>query len=283
MQIHLLDTGFFKLDGGAMFGVVPQSIWKRLNPPDENNMCTWAKRCWLIEHGNRLCLVDTGMGNKQDEKFFGFYYQHGNATLESSLQAAGYSKEDVTDVFITHMHFDHVGGAVSWNEDKSGYVPTFPNALYWTNQAHLDWAMKPNPREKASFLKENIVPLQDHGVLKLIPEGKMPEELPFCDIVFVNGHTEKQMLPMLEYNGKKLCFMADLLPSQHHIKLPYVMGYDVRPLLTMSEKADFLSRALKEEILLLFQHDKDTEAAYLKENERGQIVAGEVGSMTELL
>ena len=271
MRIHLLDTGFFKLDGGAMFGVVPKSIWHKLNPVDDNNMCTWAKRCWLIEDGDSLTLVDTGMGDKQSEKFFGHYYLHGEASLHGSIKAAGYHPDEITDVFITHMHFDHVGGAVSWNKDHTAYVPTFKKARYWSNRAHYDWATHPNPREKASFLKENIKPLVDHQVLYFIEPGEVPDNLPFSELIFVDGHTEKQMLPIVDYKGQKMVFMADLLPSAHHIKGPYVMAYDVRPLDTMKEKAEFLDRAYKEEMLMVFQHDKDNQAGLLTApDERGR-------------
>jgi len=245
MQLHVLNTGFFKLDGGAMFGVVPKTIWQKTNPADESNMCSWAMRSLLIEDGNRLILIDTGIGDKQSEKFFSHYYLFGNDTLHGNLAKLGFKADDVTDVILTHLHFDHCGGAITWNERKDGYRPVFKNATYWSSALHWDWAVKPNPREKASFLSENILPIQESGQLKFIGRNGdfTPEALPNIDIRFVDGHTESMMIPQISYKGKTIVFMADLLPSIGHIPLPYVMGYDTRPLITISEKAAFLKNS----------------------------------------
>jgi glyoxylase-like metal-dependent hydrolase (beta-lactamase superfamily II) len=270
MAIHTLDTGLFKLDGGAMFGVVPKAIWQKTNPADANNMCTWAMRCLLIEDGNRLLLIDNGIGNKQDEKFRGHFYLHGDASLEGSLRQLGFSSADVTDVFLTHLHFDHCGGSVQREADGTLRV-AFPNATFWSNQAHWDWAVTPNVREKASFLKENILPIQESGQLRFInsvAEGL--EALPqFSDLIFADGHTEKMMVPVLNYKGRKLAFMADLLPSTGHIPLPYVMGYDMRPLQTLAEKEDVLRRAADENWVLLLEHDSVNEACTVQHTEKG--------------
>lgn len=268
MNLHVIETGNFKLDGGAMFGVVPKSLWQRTNPADANNMCDWAMRCLLIEDGKRLILIDNGIGNKQDDKFFSHYYLHGDANLEKSLNAKGFKREDVTDVFMTHLHFDHCGGGVSWNSDKTKFDLTFPNAKYWSNYEHWNWATVPNDREKASFLKENILPIQESGHLNFID---INENSPFpqFDIFYANGHTDKQMIPLIKYNGKTLAFMADLLPSVGHIPLPYVMGYDTRPLLTMREKKLFLETAAKEEYVLFLEHDYNNECCTVKQTEKG--------------
>ncbi|SHJ74916.1 Glyoxylase, beta-lactamase superfamily II [Arenibacter nanhaiticus] len=272
MKLHPIETGNFKLDGGAMFGVVPKSIWNRTNPADPNNMIDIAARCLLIEDGNRLILIDTGMGNKQSEKFFGYYYRWGNFTLDSSLQKLGFHRDDITDVFMTHLHFDHCGGSVQWNKDKTGYEPAFKNATYWTNEAHWNWAITPNAREKASFLEENLLPMQESGQLKFIDRGKASfkknSELNF-DILFIDGHTEKQMLPHIRYQGKTLVFVADLIPTVGHIPLPYVMGYDTRPLLTLQEKDSFLNTAVDHEYLLFFEHDAHNELCTLQHTEKG--------------
>ncbi|NKI27939.1 MBL fold metallo-hydrolase [Arenibacter sp. 6A1] len=272
MKLHPIETGNFKLDGGAMFGVVPKSIWNRTNPADPNNMIDIAARCLLIEDGNRLILIDTGMGNKQSEKFFGYYYRWGNFTLDSSLQKLGFHRDDITDVFMTHLHFDHCGGSVQWNKDKTGYEPAFKNATYWTNEAHWNWAITPNAREKASFLKENLLPMQESGQLKFIDRGetsfKEHSELNF-GILFIDGHTEKQMLPHIQYQGKTLVFIADLIPTVGHIPLPYVMGYDTRPLLTLQEKDSFLNTAVDKEYLLFFEHDAHNELCTLQHTEKG--------------
>ena len=271
MNLYVIDTGFFKLDGGAMFGVVPKSIWNRKHPADENNMCTWAMRCLLVETGDRLILIDTGMGNKQSEKFFGFYYLQDTVTLEDSLAKHGFSVNDVTDVFLTHLHFDHVGGAIQWDNGKEKLVPTFPNARYWSNESHWDWAVNPNPREKASFLKENILPIRESGQLNFVRESDWltPDVFPGFDVLFVNGHTEKQMLPVLHYKGHTIIYTADLIPSVHHLGLAYVMGYDVRPLDTMQERQRLYNEFIPQDALLFFEHDAHHELAIPETTERG--------------
>jgi len=267
MQLHTIDTGFFKLDGGAMFGVVPKAIWNKTNPADENNLCTWAMRCLLIEDGNRLILIDTGIGNKQDQKFFSHYYLHGDATLDSSLVAKGFHRDDITDVFLTHLHFDHVGGAVMRESDK--LIPAFKNATYWSNEQHWDWAINPNDREKASFLKENILPIQESGQLKFIDniDGTV-----FSDNVIVKfayGHTDAMMLPLINFKGKQILYMADLLPSTGHLPMPYVMAYDMFPLKTLTEKKIFLTEALEKEYILYLEHDPINECCTLQQTEKG--------------
>ncbi len=272
MKIYPINTGYFKLDGGAMFGVVPKTLWQRTNPADENNMCNWAMRSLLIEDGNRLILIDTGIGDKQSEKFFGFYDLHGDDTLDKSLATQGFSRDDITDVFLTHLHFDHCGGAIKWNKDRTGYEPAFKNARFWSNERHWQWATEPNPREKASFLKENIMPIEESGQLNFIntPETEfiVTTDLGF-DAVVVNGHTDAQMCPILNVGDKKLVFMADLLPSTGHIPLPYVMGYDTRPLLTMEEKARFLHMAADEGLYLFLEHDPINEVCQVQHTEKG--------------
>ncbi len=265
MKLHVIETGNFKLDGGAMFGVVPKSLWSRRHPADEKNMCTWSMRCLLIEEGNRLILIDTGIGDKQDDKFFSFYYLHGDDSLDKSLKAKGFHPTDITDVFLTHLHFDHCGGALVRDKDK--IVPKFPNAKYWSNEDHWNWAIKPNPREKASFLKENIVPIQESGQLNFTEFDKSPFE--FMDIIYVDGHTDKQMLPVIHYKDKKIVFCADLLPSAHHIPIPWVMAYDTRPLLTMKEKTEFLERSVLEDFILFFEHDANNQCGNLMKTEKG--------------
>lgn len=250
-----------------MFGVVPKSIWNKLNPADGNNMCTWAMRCLLIEDGDRLILIDTGIGDKQDSKFFGFFYLHGEDNLFKSIKKAGYSPDDITDVFLTHLHFDHCGGALRFNDNRSKIIPSFKNATYWSNKDHWEWATQPNPREKASFLTDNILPLKESGQLKFIEEGKSPFEN--IEILLVDGHTEKQMLPMIRYKNKTIVFVADLLPSTGHIPLPYLMAYDVRPLLTLKEKETFLNKAATEEYILFFEHDPVHECCLVEHTERG--------------
>ena len=270
MTIHPIDTGLFKLDGGAMFGVVPKSMWQKLNLPDANNMCTWAMRSLLVEDGGRLLLIDNGIGDKQDEKFRGHFYLHGDDSVEKSLRKLGFGRADVTDVFLTHLHFDHCGGSVLRRPDGTLRL-AFPNATYWSNAAHWDWAVAPNPREKASFLPENILPIQESGQLKFIdPQVGVADALPqFREIIVADGHTEKLMVPVLEYRGRTLAFMSDLLPSAGHIPLPYVMGYDVRPLVTMTEKAAVLARAAAENWVLLLQHDAAHEACTVQQTDRG--------------
>lgn len=268
MKLHTINTGHFKLDGGAMFGVVPKSIWQKLNPADENNMCSWAMRCLLIEDGNRLILIDNGMGNKQDAKFFGHYYLHGTDTLEGSLNAAGFTSSDITDMFLTHLHFDHCGGSIQYNTDKTKLQTAFPNATYWSNESHWQWAIQPNAREKASFLKENIMPIQESGQLKFID---LATKSPFdkVEIMFADGHTEKQMLPIIEYKSHKIVFVADLIPSVGHIPLPYVMAYDMRPLQTLNEKTVLLEKAASENYILFFEHDPLHECATLQHTDKG--------------
>lgn len=269
MKLHPIHAGLFKLDGGAMFGVVPKSIWSRTNPTDENNLCTWAMRCLLIEDGNRLILIDNGVGDKQDEKFFSHYHLHGNHTLEGSLKVAGFSFADITDVILTHLHFDHCGGGVRWKDkDKRIAETVFANANYWSNEDHWRWAVEPNAREKASFLKENLLPMQESGQLKFInPQDKNP--LTQFDILYVDGHTEKMMIPHIKYKDKTIVFGADFLPSTGHIPLPYVMSYDTRPLLTLQEKRVFLEKATKENYIIFFEHDAVNECCTLKMTERG--------------
>lgn len=267
MKIHIIDTGFFKLDGGAMFGVVPKVLWNKHNPADDKNLCSWAMRCLLIEDGAKLILVDTGMGNKQDDKFFGYYDLHGNATLHSSIAEKGFSPADVTDVLLTHLHFDHVGGAVQFSRDGSRLEPTFANATYWSNEAHWQWATNPNPREKASFLKENILPLQESGQLQFIRNGQSPFEN--INLINVDGHTEQMMLPVIQYKNQKIIYCADLFPSSYHVPIPWIMSYDMRPLQTMEEKQSVLRQAVDEECILLFEHDPVYEAALVENTEKG--------------
>jgi len=267
MELFTVDTGFFKLDGGAMFGVVPKSIWSRTNPADENNLCTWAMRCLLVSEGNRLVLIDTGIGDKQDARFFSHYYLHGDASLEKSLRQLGVHPTDITDVFLTHLHFDHCGGSVKYGSHGQ-YELTFPRAQYWTNQDHWNWATVPNPREKASFLEENILPLQEHGGLKYLDRATK-SLFPEFDFLTMDGHTDKQMLPKMQYKGHTLVFMADLLPSVGHIPLPYVMGYDTRPLLTLQEKQQFLEEAAENQYVLFLEHDSVNECCTVKMTEKG--------------
>ncbi len=268
MNLHVINTGLFKLDGGAMFGVVPKSLWQRTNPADENNMCTWAMRCLLIEDGDRLILIDNGIGNKQDAKFFSHYYLHGDDSLDKSLANAGFKREDITDMFFTHLHFDHCGGGVQYkNNDPSKVEMAFPNAKYWSNAEHWEWATKPNRREQASFLKENILPMQESGHLHFL-NGNKPAEMPF-ELIYVNGHTDKQMLPKIQYKDRTIIFVADLLPSVGHLPVPFVMGYDTRPLLTLEEKEAFLNEAAEKNYILYFEHDASHECCTVKMTEKG--------------
>mgnify|MGYP000035332757 CR=1 FL=1 len=267
MKIYPIETGNFKLDGGAMFGVVPKSIWQKTNPADVNNMIDMSMRCMLIEDGNRLTLVDTGMGNKQSEKFFGYYYMFGDYSLDASLAKHGFHRDDITDVFLTHLHFDHCGGSIQFNKDRTGYEPAFKNAKFWSNDRHWNWAIEPNPREKASFLKENIFPIKESGQLNFVHRNTK-DQVGF-DVLFMDGHTEKQMLPKIQYQGKTIVFMADLLPTVGHIPLPYVMGYDTRPLITIKEKADFLSEAADKEYFLFLEHDAYNEICTVQHTEKG--------------
>lgn len=265
MKIHPLNTGNFKLDGGAMFGVVPKSLWNRTNPADSNNMCDWSMRCMLIEDGNKLTLIDNGMGTKQDEKFFSHYYLSGNDSLERNLNKLGFSTNDVTDMFLTHLHFDHCGGGIKWNKDKTKFEATFKNATYWSNSKHWKWATEPNVREKASFLKENIIPMLELDQLKFTDK----EDFNYFDIFFADGHTDAQMIPHVKYKGKTIVFVADLIPSVSHISIPYVMGYDTRPLLTMDEKGKLLNEAADNQYVLFFEHDSVNECCTVQHTERG--------------
>lgn len=293
MNLYSINTGYFKLDGGAMFGVVPKSIWNKLNPADENNLCNWALRCLLIEDGNKLILIDNGIGDKQDAKFFAYYYLNGDDSLDKSLAKYGFNKDDITDVILTHLHFDHCGGSIKREGDK--LVPAFKNAIYWSNEKHWKWATEPNEREKASFLKENILPIQESGRLKMvnlslpivnprltgtvgqgqssIPNGQLEKVTSdihsSISIMLVNGHTEAMMLPVIKYNDKTIVFMADLLPSTAHIPISYVMAYDMFPLTTLHEKKSFLKEALENNYFLFFEHDPDTECCNLQLTDRG--------------
>jgi glyoxylase-like metal-dependent hydrolase (beta-lactamase superfamily II) len=271
MKIHPLNTGNFKLDGGAMFGVVPKMVWQKTNPADQNNLCDWSMRSMLIEDGDRLILIDAGIGDKQSEKFFSHYYLSGNDSLIGNLKHLGFSPDDVTDVFLTHLHFDHCGGAIQWNKERTGFEPVFKKAIYWSTENHWQWATVPNPREKASFLSENILPIQESGQLKFIERtGDFTKNIfPNFDVLFVDGHTESMMIPHIQYKGKTLVFMADLLPSVGHIPLPYVMGYDTRPLLTMTEKEKFLHTATDQEFVLFLEHDSVNECCTLQMTEKG--------------
>lgn len=272
MKLYPINAGNFKLDGGAMFGVIPKSLWNKTNPSDSNNMIDIAARCLLIEDGNRLILIDTGMGNKQSDKFFGYYYLWGNDTIDNSLKKHGFHRDDITDVFMTHLHFDHCGGSIQWNKDRTGYEPAFKNAHFWSNQEHWEWATKPNNREKASFLKENILPIEESGQLKFtsIQNGnKIKESELGFGIFFANGHTDKQMIPMINYKGKTICFMADLLPTVGHLPIPFIMGYDTRPLLTLDEKEKFLNLAADNNFYLFLEHDAHNEIVTVQHTEKG--------------
>lgn len=278
MKLYSIETGLFKLDGGAMFGVVPKSIWNKLNPADDNNMCEWALRCLLLVEGDKRILIDTGMGNKQDERFFSHYYLSGDDSLESSLGILGFTPADITDVILTHLHFDHCGGAIVREEDE--LVPAFPNAHYWSNEAHWQWATQPNAREKASFLKDNILPIASSGKLQMVDssnidlvDGRLAScashILPELSFRFANGHTRGMMLPQIQYNGYTIVYMADLLPSTGHIPLPYVMAYDMFPLLTLDEKSAFLNEAVDNQYILFFEHDPINECCTLVRTDKG--------------
>ncbi len=272
MQLFPIEAGNFKLDGGAMFGVVPKTLWTKTNPADENNMIDIAARCLLIQNGNRLTLIDTGMGKKQSEKFFGYYYRWGNYNIDDSLKKYGFHRDDITDVFMTHLHFDHCGGSVQWNKDRTGYEPAFKNATFWSNKEHWQWATEPNRREQASFLKENILPMQESGQLKFVskPNSDFSEanELDF-GILYVDGHTDKQMIPHINYKGKTLVFMADLLPTAGHLPIPFVMGYDTRPLLTLPEKEKFLNKAADNNFYLFLEHDAHNPIITVQNTDKG--------------
>ena len=272
MKLYPIESGNFKLDGGAMFGVVPKSLWQRTNPADANNMIDIAARCLLIEDGNRLILIDTGMGDKQSDKFFGYYHLWGNDSIDNSLKKYGFNRDDITDVFMTHLHFDHCGGSIRYNKDKTLLEPAFKNAHFWSNKNHWQWATEPNRREKASFLKENILPMEESGQLKFtgIPEISILKNSALgFDIFFANGHTEKQMIPMINYNGKTICFMADLLPTAGHLPIPFVMGYDTRPLLTLDEKETFLNLAADNNYYLFLEHDAHNQIITVKHTDKG--------------
>jgi glyoxylase-like metal-dependent hydrolase (beta-lactamase superfamily II) len=276
MKLHVVETGFFKLDGGAMFGVVPKTIWSKRHVPDENNLCTWAMRCLLVEMEGRLILVDNGLGDKQDAKFFGHYEPHGEATLDGSMKKLGFHRNDITDVLLTHLHFDHCGGSIV-RTSSGGFAPAFPNATYWSNEYHWHWATEPNAREKASFLQENILPIEESGQLKFVNIGRRSDEenvyvrnvFPHFDVLLVNGHTDAMMLPHINYKGRTVVFVADLMPSVNHIPLPWVMAYDTRPLLTMDEKKDVLEVAADKEMVLFFEHDPVNECATVERTEKG--------------
>ena len=272
MVLHPIEAGNFKLDGGGMFGVVPKTIWQRTNPADANNLIDIASRCLLIEESNKLTLIDTGMGHKQSDKFFGHYSPWGTYNLKDSIEKAGFSMDEVTDVFLSHLHFDHVGGAVQWNKDHSGYEMAFKNAHFWTNKNHWKWATEPNAREKASFLRENLQPIKEAGQLRFLRDNAQVVERASdfnFEVFYADGHTEKQMLPMIQYQGKTLVFMGDLLPTIGHIPLPYVMGYDTRPLLTLKEKAYFLNLAASQGYYLFLEHDAHHEVITVKQTEKG--------------
>jgi glyoxylase-like metal-dependent hydrolase (beta-lactamase superfamily II) len=287
MKLYSINTGYFRLDGGAMFGVVPKSIWNKINPADDNNMCNWALRSMLIEDEDRLILIDNGMGDKQDAKFFGHYYLNGDDSLDKSLKKYGFNRNDITDVFLTHLHFDHCGGSIIREGDK--LVPAFKNANFWSNKDHWEWAVKPNAREKASFLKENILPIQESGQLKFIDVSKGTKdklgETSFAtniSVRFVDGHTEAMMLPQIKYKDKTIVYAADLLPSQGHIPLPYIMGYDMFPLTTLNEKSAFLREAAEQDYILFFEHDPQYECCRLQQTERG-VRAGEFFKLEEIV
>ena len=272
MNLYPINAGNFKLDGGAMFGVVPKSLWQRTNPADSNNMIDIAARCLLIEDGNSLTLIDTGMGGKQSEKFFGYYHLWGDDSIDKSLAKHGFHRDDVTDVFMTHLHFDHCGGSIQWSKDRTGYEPAFKNAAFWSNENHWQWATNPNRREKASFLIENIIPMEESGQLKFteLPDDDVLKNSALgFDIFFADGHTEKQMIPLIKYKGQTIAFMADLLPTAGHLPLPYVMGYDTRPLLTLDEKEKFLNIAADNNFLLFLEHDAHNEIITVQHTDKG--------------
>ena len=267
MELFTIETGNFKLDGGAMFGVVPKSIWHKLNPADENNMISLAMRCLLVQDGDRLILIDNGMGSKQDAKFFGYYFLHGNFSLDASLAKHGFSRNDITDMVLTHLHFDHCGGSIAYNADRTKLETAFPNATYWVAEDHWNEAMRPNPREKASFLQENIMPIQESGQLQLLQAGQQFHK--DIDILFSKGHTQSMMHPLIPYKGTKVLYLADVIPTQAHLPIPYVMGYDVRPLDTMKEKTDILNMAVENKWVLYFEHDPFHAACTVQQTEKG--------------
>jgi len=280
MKLYTIDTGYFKLDGGAMFGVVPKVLWSRTNPTDENNLCPWAMRSLLIEEGNRLILIDNGIGEKQDDKFLRNYYLHGDVNLNLSLKKHGFTNDDITDVFLTHLHFDHCGGSVKWNDDRTGFEMAFKNAKYWSNKKHWDHALNSNYRERASFLKDNIIPIKESGHLNFV--DRESRFLDFLSILFVDGHTESQMIPQIQYNDKTIIFAADLLPSTGHIPLAYVMGYDTQPLKTLDEKGKFLLEAADKKYVIFLQHDNYNECCTVKHSEKG-VVLDKVFKLSDIL
>ncbi|MGL4632364.1 MAG: MBL fold metallo-hydrolase [Leadbetterella sp.] len=281
MKLHSIDAGDFKLDGGAMFGVVPKTIWQKLIPADENNMCSWKMRCLLLEYGTKLVLVDTGMGTKQSEKWQGYYFRHGNGELISSIHTLGFHEDQITDVILTHLHFDHCGGAVS-GTPNGGLIPTFKNANYWTHSDHWEWAMNPNPREKATFLSENLHPLSVHSCLRFIDKEEFigDNTLP-VEFLIHDGHTEKMILPVFQKNNQKFVFGADTIPSSAHIHIPFTMSYDVRPLQTMIEKQTLLDYVIEHEAILVFDHDKNYESCRIVKTDKGY-KAKELGSIYDL-
>jgi glyoxylase-like metal-dependent hydrolase (beta-lactamase superfamily II) len=280
MQLKTIHAGNFKLDGGAMFGVVPKTIWSSLNAADENNMCNWAMRCLLVEDGDRIILIDNGIGDKQSQKFFGYYYLNGEDSLEKSLNKAGVGLDDITDVVLTHLHFDHCGGSLKWNSGKTFLEPTFKNATYWSQQQHWDHAMTPNQREQPSFLKENFEPLSLSGQLKMVGDDLLIS--PNMKVRVVSGHTEKMMCPIINYKEKTLVYVADLIPSSAHVPVHYVMAYDIRPLDTMTEKNLFLEEAVNNDYTLFFEHDLNVECGKVVQTERG-FKLGETFDLTSFI
>jgi glyoxylase-like metal-dependent hydrolase (beta-lactamase superfamily II) len=283
MKVQIIAAGRFKLDGGAMFGVVPKRMWEKMNPPDSNNLCTWNLNTLLVDTGDRRILFDTGIGNKQDDRFRSHFEPQGEEELFTSLSAAGYSRNDITDVFLTHLHFDHCGGALWKNEHTGSPEPAFPKAIYWTNRRHLDWALRPNDREKASFLKENFLPLLEAGRLHFVDVQQGREWLPGIRIRLVSGHTEAMMLPEIKMEQQTLVYCADLIPSQWHVGMPYVMAYDIRPLLSLREKAALLRQAVRRRLVLVLEHDPLAQAVTVREDEKGRIVADQTGALADLL
>jgi glyoxylase-like metal-dependent hydrolase (beta-lactamase superfamily II) len=279
MRLYTVNAGYFKLDGGAMFGVVPKTMWNKANPADADNMCSWAMRCLLIEHGNNLILVDNGMGDKQDEKFFSHFHPHGEDSVAKGLAAHGFTMDDVTDVFLTHLHFDHCGGSIIRQDGK--LVPAFKNAFYWSNRRHWQSALAPNEREKASFLKENILPIEESGKLRFIDVADGEEWLPDIRIRHVNGHTDNMMLPQIKYNNTTLLYCADLIPSSAHVSLPWVMAYDMRPLDTLNEKAKLLKEAAANDWVLFFEHDPKNECCTLQQTD-GRVRVKEIFTLGEI-